>query len=90
MYHTDILGAEYLVHRMFLYLVQVRETHGAECEPLGFHGWKVEQVAQIRQPVAFRSDHPIERIEHRLVTSFIERQLNTDGIRTVQHITDRC
>ena len=78
-HHLHILGPQHLVDGPLLRLVEPGKRHGVEAEPLGRH-IRIEQVAQVGQPVALGVDDAVEGIEHRTVARLVKRQLYADGL----------
>ena len=77
-HNHHVLGSQHAVHGLLLRLVQIGEREGREGERLRLDvaRTRIEQVAQIGQPVAVGFHHAVERVEHHLVTGLVERQLH--------------
>ena len=82
-YDGHVLGAEYVVHRLFLRRVKPGEAYGVKRECLGLLP-RAEQVAQVGQSVAFGVDDTVQGFEHQLVSGFVEEQLHAHVSRGLQ------
>ena len=85
-----VLRPQHLVDGILLRRIQIGEMHRGKGEGLRPHASPVvlalrrgvEEVSEIRQP-SFRPHHPVEGLEHHLVTRLVEVELHADVLRAL-------
>ena len=74
---SHVLSPQHLVYGPLLSGVEPWKSSRLKGESLRF-SVGIEQFAQLRQPIILGRNHSVERVEHRFVARFVERQLHTD------------